>query len=155
MADVLTKEQRRHNMSQIRSRDTKPEVLVRSILHRMGYRFRTHRKGLPGKPDVVLAKYRTVIFVHGCFWHRHSCKNGQSMPSTRPGFWKNKFDKNVERDARQIDSLLADGWSVLVVWECELAQREKLATRMDSFLKAAQQRSPTPIVDRGLAHATS
>lgn len=120
MADTLTSERRSWNMSRIRGRDTRPELRLRSLLHRAGFRFRLHAKQLPGRPDVVLPKYRTVIFVHGCFWHRHpGCRNA-TIPSTRREFWQEKFDSNVSRDARNQAALEAAGWTVLTVWECEL-----------------------------------
>lgn len=120
MSDMLTSERRSWNMSRIRGRNTKPEIRVRSLLHRAGFRFRLHKKELPGRPDIVLTKYQTTIFVHGCFWHRHSgCKNA-TTPSTRAEFWKNKFSDNVRRDARTRTELEAAGWTVLTVWECEL-----------------------------------
>ncbi len=121
MGDMLTSERRSWNMSRIRSRDTQPEIRLRSLLHLAGFRFRLHKKGLPGRPDIVMTKHRTVIFVHGCFWHRHSaCKNA-TTPSTRREFWENKFTANVSRDARNRTELEAAGWRVLIVWECELA----------------------------------
>ena len=107
-------------MSRIRGKDTGPEKLVRSMLHRAGFRFRLYVPGLPGKPDLVLPKYRTVIFVHGCYWHRHPDCPKATMPSTRPDFWKAKFDGTVERDKRKTKELEAKGWRVLTVWECEL-----------------------------------
>ncbi len=107
-------------MSRIRGRNTGPELRLRSLLHRAGFRFRLHAKQLPGSPDVVLPKYRTAIFVHGCFWHRHpGCRNA-TMPSTRREFWQEKFDANVSRDARNQAALEAAGWTVLTIWECEL-----------------------------------
>ena len=107
-------------MSRIRGRNTGPELQLRSLLHRAGFRFRLHAKQLPGSPDVVLPKYRTAIFVHGCFWHRHpGCRNA-IMPSTRREFWQEKFDANVSRDARNQAALEAAGWTVLTIWECEL-----------------------------------
>jgi DNA mismatch endonuclease (patch repair protein) len=122
MADPLTPEKRSWLMSRIRSGNTKPELVLRSLLHRCGYRFSLRRRDLPGKPDIVLRKYRTVIFVHGCFWHRHpGCKQA-SMPRTRPEFWAEKFAKNVARDERNQAELVAKGWRVIVVWECELRQ---------------------------------
>lgn len=108
-------------MSRIRNRDTKPEIQVRSILHRMGYRFRLHRKDLPGRPDIVLPKFRTVILVHGCFWHRHESCPRAAVPSTRRDFWKAKFERNVKRDEEVQGALRALGWRVIVVWECEVA----------------------------------
>jgi DNA mismatch endonuclease, patch repair protein len=120
MADSLSPERRSWNMSRIRSRDTKPELLLRSKLHRAGLRFRVHRRNLPGNPDIVLPKYSTVIFVHGCYWHRHKgCKNA-TTPSTRTGFWEAKFANNIKRDEQNILALKAAGWQPLVIWECEL-----------------------------------
>ena len=120
MADSLAKERRSWNMSRIRGRNTGPELRLRSLLHRAGFRFRLHTKQLPGSPDVVLPKYQTAIFVHGCFWHRHpGCRNA-TMPSTRRDFWQEKFDANVSRDARNQAALEAAGWTVLTIWECEL-----------------------------------
>jgi len=106
-------------MSGIRGRDTKPEILVRSLLHREGFRFRLHVRELPGKPDIVLPKYRAAIFVHGCFWHGHDCPLYR-LPGTRPDFWRNKIDRNRASDRRAREALLAAGWRVAVVWECAL-----------------------------------
>ncbi|MAO93618.1 MAG: very short patch repair endonuclease [Rhodospirillaceae bacterium] len=120
MTDRISKEHRSWNMSRIRGKDTKLEVLLRSLLHRRGFRFRLHAPGLPGKPDIVLPKYRTVIFVHGCFWHRHEGCSNATMPKTRTEFWTEKFHRTVERDARKKTELEALGWQILTVWECEL-----------------------------------
>ncbi|SHF06030.1 T/G mismatch-specific endonuclease [Thermomonas hydrothermalis] len=106
-------------MSGIRGQNTKPEILVRSLLHREGFRFRLHVRELPGKPDIVLPKYRAAIFVHGCFWHGHDCPLYR-LPGTRPDFWRNKIDRNRASDRRARDALLAAGWRVAVVWECAL-----------------------------------
>jgi DNA mismatch endonuclease (patch repair protein) len=107
-------------MSRIKGRDTGPELLLRSLLHRAGFRFRLHPKELPGKPDIVLPRYHAAIFVHGCFWHRHEgCRNA-TTPSTRTEFWQAKFHSNVNRDQRNIAALEAAGWTVFTVWECEL-----------------------------------
>lgn len=106
-------------MSGIRERNTKPEILVRSLLHREGFRFRLHVQDLPGCPDIVLPKYRAAIFVHGCFWHGHDCPLYR-LPSTRPEFWRNKIERNRARDCQVRDALLAAGWRVAVVWECAL-----------------------------------
>ncbi|WP_112356481.1 very short patch repair endonuclease [Agrobacterium tumefaciens] len=120
MADTISAERRSWNMSRITGRNTKPELLLRSLLHKAGFRFRLHAKDLPGKPDIILPKYRIAIFVHGCFWHRHAgCRNA-TMPSTRPEFWAAKFEGNVERDARNAAALEAAGWTVITVWECDL-----------------------------------
>ena len=118
--DVHSQKQRSYNMSRIRGRDTKPEVLLRSLLHRSGYRFRLHVKELPGKPDVVLKKYRTVLFVNGCFWHRHQGCRFAATPAKRVRFWQEKFEKTVERDQSQKNDLEALGWQVLTIWECAL-----------------------------------
>lgn len=120
MTDTLSAERRSWNMSRIRSRDTKPEIKLRSLLHRAGFRFRLHAAGLPGKPDVVLRKYKTVVFVHGCFWHRHEDCKKATTPSTRRDFWQSKFNTNVARDRRKTSELNSMGWRVLTVWECEL-----------------------------------
>ncbi len=130
--DGLTPEKRSWNMSRIRGRDTKPELLVRSLLHRLGYRFRLHRRHLPGTPDIVLPKYRTVIFVHGCFWHRHPGCRYAYTPKSRVEFWKTKFAANVDRDARTRRALEQAGWQVLVVWECELRDMAGLSDRLAS-----------------------
>ncbi len=106
-------------MSGIKGRNTKPEILVRSLLHREGFRFRLHVRELPGKPDIVLPKYRAAIFVHGCFWHGHDCPLYR-LPGTRPDFWQNKIERNRASDRRARDALLAAGWRVAVVWECAL-----------------------------------
>ena len=113
-------------MSRIRGKDTKPEIRVRSMLHRMGYRFRLHRKDLPGKPDIVLPKYKTVIFVHGCFWHRHKgCKYAYT-PKSRVKFWKDKLAETVKRDKQHLKQLKENGWKVFIVWECETKDMDRL-----------------------------
>ena len=120
MADVHTREQRSRNMAAIRSANTKPEVRVRSALHALGFRFRLHRKDLPGRPDIVLPKFQTAIFVHGCFWHCHSCKYGSVVPATRAEFWAAKRGGNVARDRKNRAALRKLGWRVAVVWECDV-----------------------------------
>jgi len=117
-------------MSRIRGVDTKPEIIVRSILHRAGFRFRLHVKRLPGKPDIVLPKHRTVVFVNGCFWHRHDCGRFR-MPKSNTDYWKDKFDKNAARDKRNAASLRDLGWKVVIVWECETADAEGLMDRLN------------------------
>lgn len=136
MADTLTSERRSWNMSRIKGRDTSPELRLRSLLHRAGFRFRLHAKQLPGRPDVILPKYRTAIFVHGCYWHRHpGCRNA-TIPSTRREFWLEKFNRNVIRDTRDQAELEAIGWSILVVWECELeADAEGVVRRLTDELR--------------------
>ncbi|MEE9453510.1 MAG: very short patch repair endonuclease [Paracoccaceae bacterium] len=120
MADRISKERRSWNMSRIKGKDTKPELLLRSMLHKAGYRFRLHRKDLPGKPDIVLPKYRTAIFVNGCYWHRHENCPNTTTPKTRTEFWKAKFKDTVERDKRNVTELEALGWRVITIWECAL-----------------------------------
>jgi DNA mismatch endonuclease (patch repair protein) len=118
--DILTKEKRSWNMSRIRAKDTKPELTVRSYLHRRGFRYRLHVKDLPGKPDIVLPKYRTVVFVHGCFWHRHKgCKYAYT-PKSKKEFWERKFKENVKRFSKVTKELSKSGWNVVVIWECEV-----------------------------------
>ncbi len=119
MTDVLTPEQRHLVMSRVRGRDTKPEMLVRRGLHARGLRFRLQDRKLPGRPDLVFAKYRTAVFVHGCFWHFHGCGLSK-IPGTRPEFWRKKLQDNVARDGKAVSALLAAGWRVLVIWECAL-----------------------------------
>jgi len=124
--DHLTKEQRSRNMSHVRGKDTKPEMVVRSFLHRQGFRFRLHAKDLPGHPDIVLPKYKTVIEVRGCFWHRHpGCKKA-TMPASNNTFWRDKLQQNAARDAKNDSALTALGWRVIVVWECQLHNSETL-----------------------------
>ena len=125
MADVHSKKVRSYNMSRIKGKNTKPEVLVRKWLHAAGYRFRLHDKKLPGKPDIGLKKYKTVIFVHGCFWHGHFGCRYFKMPSTRTDFWKKKIYENVARDSEHQEQIKALGWTVLVVWECELKTKQR------------------------------
>jgi DNA mismatch endonuclease (patch repair protein) len=130
MVDRISKEHRSWNMSRIRGCNTKPERIVRSKLHRMGFRFRLNRKDLPGKPDIVLPKYKTVIFVHGCFWHRHpGCKYSYT-PKSRLEFWIPKFRKNIANDKKAVEALEKLGWRVIVFWECELADTENLEKRI-------------------------
>ena len=132
--DVLTPEQRHFNMSQIHQKDTKPELCVRKWLWQNGYRYRLHRKDLPGKPDIVLTKYRAVIFVHGCFWHKHNCKYG-STPKTNKDFWKKKLSGNVERDNKNIKMIIELNWRVMIIWECEIKKwNSVLEANIRSFL---------------------
>lgn len=121
-------------MRAVRSKDTKPEHVVRRLAHGLGYRFRLHRKDLPGRPDLVFPGRRAVILVHGCFWHGHDCSKGQKRPATNQAFWDAKLDGNKERDEKNEAALKEAGWRVLVVWECELRDRDALATRLRTFL---------------------
>lgn len=120
MTDVHTPEQRSYNMSRIRGQDTRPEKKLRSLLHRNGFRYRVHVSDLPGRPDIVLPKYHSVILVHGCFWHRHPGCRYATTPKSRADFWQEKFTGNVERDQRNLNLLKKNGWFPIVVWECEL-----------------------------------
>lgn len=126
MTDVLTPAQRQFNMSRIRGRDTKPELLVRQGLHRRGFRYRLHHRGLPGRPDLVFPGRHAVVFVHGCFWHGHGCPMCKA-PATRPEFWASKIDANRARDRMAIDRLSEDAWRVLLVWECALRGPARLS----------------------------
>lgn len=139
MADVLTPEQRSYCMSRIRGKDTKPEMMVRRVLHALGYRYRVHVRSLPGVPDVVFARHKKVIFVHGCYWHRHNCRFGQVMPATRKRFWLKKLTKNQVRDQRTRRELRKDGWQVFVVWECQTRRMEWLVRRIVAFLEEPQR----------------
>lgn len=120
MADVHSKETRSYNMSRIRSKNTKPELLVRKFLHKNGFRYRLHVKDMPGKPDIVLPKYKTVIFIHGCFWHGHEGCRYFVVPKTRTEWWLNKINGNTSNDIKAETTLIADGWKIIKIWECEL-----------------------------------
>lgn len=125
---------RSRQMALIRSSDTKPEMLVRRLAHRLGYRFRLHRKDLPGKPDLVFPKHRAIIFVHGCYWHGHDCRRGARMPKTNADYWTAKISRNRQRDTTSVAALEAAGWRVLIVWECELKDADNLVKRLQEFL---------------------
>ena len=135
MADVLTPQQRSFNMSRIRGRDTRPEMIVRSIVHRLGFRYRLHKKDLPGKPDLVLVRHRKIIDVHGCFFHMHDCRFGSVKPVTNAEFWHTKRKSNVTRDRRNLKSLKKAGWQVLIVWECQTKNPTRLQKTLANFLK--------------------
>lgn len=124
------------NMARIRSRDTKPEVIVRRLLHSLGYRYRLHRRELPGSPDICFVSRKKAIFVHGCFWHRHDGCARTTTPKTRKAFWEDKFRKNVVRDRRNMTCLAELGWDTMVVWECETKNLERLALRLAGFLNS-------------------
>lgn len=141
MADIVTREKRSSMMRGIRSKNTKPEVELRKLLFRMGFRFRLHRKDLPGKPDIVLPKWKTVIFVHGCFWHRHEGCRLAAIPKTRTEFWQKKFAGNVARDRRNRDLLLSTGWRVAIVWECGMRRApEEIATNLGLWVSGSNSR---------------
>lgn len=137
MADVHTKEVRSYNMSQIRSKNTKPELAVRKYLFAKGFRYRLHSKDLPGKPDIVLPKYRTVLFVHGCFWHGHEGCKYFVVPKTKTEWWLNKINANKINDKKTVKALKKDGWKVVSIWECEL-KTTKLEKTLLSLLKKFQ-----------------
>ena len=136
MVDTLTRKERSERMSRVRNRDTKPEMLVRKLVHGLGFRYRLHDRKLPGAPDLVFRSRRKAIFIHGCFWHRHSdrtCKLAR-MPKSRLEFWKPKLEGNRQRDLKNQSELDAIGWTYLVVWECELGHREQLENKVLAFL---------------------
>jgi DNA mismatch endonuclease (patch repair protein) len=137
MVDTLSKEERSRRMSRIRNKHTKPEIIVRRLVHRMGYRFRLHRRDLPGQPDLVFPRRRKVIFVHGCYWHRHpdpACRLAR-LPKSNLEFWIPKLEGNRERDLRNQEALMSSGWSVLVIWECELKDITSLERKIREFLE--------------------
>lgn len=134
MADTVSKEQRSLNMSLIRSTDTKPEVFVRSVLHRLGFRFRKNVKTLPGKPDIVLSKHKTAVFVHGCFWHQHPGCKRSTIPKSNVEYWKPKLLRNTQRDIQHKSDLEAGGWNVFVVWECEAKKADELVNKLKNIL---------------------
>jgi len=133
MADQFSTEERSAVMRRVRSFDTGPEVRVRQMVHHFGFRFRLHCKDLPGRPDIVLAGRRQIVFVHGCYWHQHSCE-GSKRPATNRRYWNRKLDKNVQRDKENLRLLRRQGWRVLTVWECELRKPERLERRLLRFL---------------------
>jgi DNA mismatch endonuclease, patch repair protein len=134
MTDVFSKEKRSWIMSRVKWRDTKPEILVRSFVHRLGFRFRVHRRDLPGNPDILLPRHGMVIFVHGCFWHGHKRCPRSKRPETNKSFWNQKLDANIERDKRFRKELRRMGWKLLVVWQCETSNPEKLLEKLERFL---------------------
>ena len=134
--DTLTPAERSARMALVRAKDTKPELLVRRLVHGMGYRYRLHRRDLPGTPDLVFPGRSKVIFIHGCFWHRHVACALARLPKSRSDFWLPKLTANAERDARNVRELRRLGWSVLTIWECQLGDTAKLANRIRRFLDA-------------------
>jgi DNA mismatch endonuclease (patch repair protein) len=133
-SDVFTPQKRARVMAAVKGKDTKPEMIVRRLAHAMGYRFRLHRKDLPGKPDLVFPGRRKVIFVHGCFWHGHDCARGSRQPKQNAEYWRAKIARNVERDAANLQALERLGWQILVIWECELKDRQALSEQLRAFL---------------------
>ena len=134
--DTLTPEQRSERMSRVRSKNTKPELLVRHIVHGMGYRYRLHRRDLPGRPDLVFPSRGKIIFVHGCFWHRHGTCKYTRWPKSKMEFWKPKLEHNSRRDKANQKALRGMGWKIMIIWECQLGNVERLAAKIHSFLEA-------------------
>ncbi len=132
----FTAQQRSKLMSRVRGKNTKPELIVRGIAHQLGYRFRLHRRDLPGTPDLVFPRHKKVILVHGCFWHMHTCRKGKIAPITNADFWRAKRQGNAKCDRRDLKSLQKLGWSVFTVWECETRNVEKLVKYVEHFLSA-------------------
>lgn len=139
MADTMSPEDRSRRMALVRSVDTKPEMAVRRMVHGMGYRYRLHCRDLPGKPDLVFRSRRAVVFVHGCFWHRHEGCALARLPKSKLDFWLAKLEGNRARDARKVEALKRTGWRVLVVWECELKNSETLALKLQRFLDQGEK----------------
>jgi DNA mismatch endonuclease, patch repair protein len=134
VADKFTPEERSRIMARVKGRDTKPEKIVRSLLHAMGYRFRLHRKDLPGKPDIVLPKHKKVIFVHGCFWHGHPSCRRAARPTSNVNFWNTKIDGNISRDSAAQAALTSQGWQYLILWQCEISNLTALSNKLAEFL---------------------
>ena len=134
MADVHSHSQRRRNMQAIRGFGTKPEMVVRRLVHSLGFRYRLHRRDLPGTPDLVFPRLRKIIFVHGCFWHMHNCRYGRVKPKTNADFWEKKLSENRNRDRRNIQQLRRDGWRVFTIWECQTRDHKALRERILKFL---------------------
>ena len=135
MADIVTPEKRSLMMAGIKGKNTKPELVIRSGLHALGYRYRIHVKDLPGKPDLVFPKYKAVLFVHGCFWHGHDCPRGSRVPKANRDYWLAKVARNTARDQRNRTDLEAAGWQVETVWECQMKDRAALKARLAARLK--------------------
>jgi DNA mismatch endonuclease (patch repair protein) len=134
--DHITKEKRSWNMSRITSKNTAPEIIFRKLIHRAGFRYRLHVKTLPGKPDLVLKKYRSTVFVHGCFWHGQENWGRGNKPKTNKKYWKNKIERNIARDKKNVTMLKNAGWNTFIVWECELKKPESVLKRFQKFIKA-------------------
>lgn len=150
MADIKTPEERSRNMAAIRSSDTKPEMLVRRYLHSMGWRYGLHNKKLPGSPDIVMRRFKTVIFVHGCFWHGHDNCKYYRLPKSNTEFWQDKVNKNRARDERDIKALYKLGWNVIIIWECELKTdvlRRQTFSRLSDIFSRTYISSDYPIAE--------
>jgi DNA mismatch endonuclease (patch repair protein) len=136
MSDVFSRSKRSNIMSRIKGADTKPEKAVRSLLHRLGYRFRIHRSELPGKPDIVLPKHSKIIMVNGCFWHGHKyCSKGRTRPASNKRFWNTKIERTIKRDKSNIAKLRRLGWGVLIVWECQTKDESRLERKLLKFMR--------------------
>jgi len=135
MADVFTREERSRVMATVKSADTTPERKVRSIVHRLGYRFRLHRRDLPGNPDIVLPRHRKVIFVNGCFWHQHPRCSAADRPASNTEYWNKKLNRNIQRDRKNLRALRKAGWHPLVIWECQLKNEVRTEARIRHFLE--------------------
>ena len=140
MVDSLTPAERSERMSRIRGKDTRPEIALRRVLHGLGLRYRLHGGGLPGKPDLVLSRFKAVVFVHGCFWHRHQGCSIATTPKSNTAFWVDKFEKNVARDERTLLALESLGWKAFVVWECEVATTAKAEATGRSLAQSLRER---------------
>ncbi len=125
-------------MSHVKSKDTKPEILVRSIVHRLGFRFRNHKSDLPGRPDIVLAKHRKIIFIHGCFWHGHKKCRRSARPKSNKAFWNDKLDKNIARDKKNKHLLESLGWNILTIWSCEITNIDTVENKLIKFLNKSK-----------------
>jgi len=136
MSDNLTPEQRRKTMARVKSQDTEPEIKVRRLAHALGFRFRLHRKDLPGKPDLVFPKLKKVIFVHGCFWHGHEGCEASKKPSSNTEYWNKKLDRNKKRDQDNLKRLISVGWEPLIIWECETKKDNELKIKISVFLNS-------------------
>ncbi len=134
--DKFSKTKRSDIMRRVKSRDTKLEILVRSLTHRLGYRFRLYRKDLPGKPDLTFPSRRKIIFINGCFWHGHNCPHGERRPKSNAEYWRKKIERNVQRDKENQQRLKELGWDFLVIWECQIKDQEKLKTILVDFLES-------------------
>lgn len=158
MADKISKAKRSRIMSQVNSKHTKPERLVRSLLHHLGYRFTINgpkNKRLPGRPDIVLPKHKAIVFVHGCFWHRHQNCKLATLPKSNVAYWKNKFERNVQRDRDTTRALKQDGWQVIIIWECQLKKLDAVAAQLISKLpRSPQLELPDSIEDNQLVAET-
>lgn len=140
MTDIFSKDKRSRIMSAIKGKETQPEILVRRYLFSKGFRYRKNDPRLPGKPDIVLPKYKKIIFIHGCFWHGHSCAKGSKLPQTRKEFWKNKIASNMDHDKIVMDNLESEGWKVIVLWDCEIKSKVKRDKRLELLVSQIEHK---------------